>query len=84
MEGGIFMLNKKVITGLKIGAFVATFGLSILSKWIETKEQEQEIEKAVGTYYNGATLSGINTNYASDKNWSNRVYSYMQYLYGKL
>ena len=50
MEGGIFMSNKKVITGLKIGAFVATLGLSILSKWIETKEQEQEIEKAVGKY----------------------------------
>lgn len=44
------MSNKKVITGLKIGAFVATLGLSILSKWIETKEQKQEIEEAVGKY----------------------------------
>lgn len=44
------MSNKKVITGLKIGAFVATLGLSILSKWIETKEQKQEIEKAVNKY----------------------------------
>ena len=44
------MSNKKVITGLKIGAFVASLGLSILSKWIETKEQKQEIEKAVGKY----------------------------------
>ena len=50
MEGGIFMSNKKVITGLKIGAFVATLGLSILSKWIETKEQKQEIAKAVSDY----------------------------------
>ena len=41
-------------------------------------------EKAVGTYYNGATLNGINTKYASDKNWSNAVFSYMQYLYNKL
>jgi beta-N-acetylglucosaminidase len=41
-------------------------------------------ETAVGTYYNGATLSGINTRYATDKNWANSVYNYMKYLYNKL
>lgn len=41
-------------------------------------------EKAVGTYYNGATLSGINTKYATDKNWANGVYHHMKYLYNKL
>ena len=41
-------------------------------------------EKAVGTYYNGPTLGGINKKYASDKNWANAVFSYMQYLYNKL
>lgn len=41
-------------------------------------------EKAVGTYYNGATLNGVNTKYASDKNWANAVFSHMQYLYNKL
>ena len=41
-------------------------------------------EKAEGTYYNGPTLSGINTKYATDKNWSNAVYNYMKYLYNKL
>lgn len=41
-------------------------------------------EKAEGTYYNGPTLSGINTRYASDKNWANGVYNHMQYLYNKL
>ena len=41
-------------------------------------------EKAVGSYYNGATLKGINTKYASDKNWANAVFSRMQYLYNKL
>lgn len=41
-------------------------------------------EKAVGSYYNGATLKGINTKYASDKNWANAVFSHMQYLYNKL
>ena len=41
-------------------------------------------EKATGTYYNGPTLKGINTKYATDKNWANAVYSKMQYLYNKL
>ena len=41
-------------------------------------------EKAVGTYYNGATLNGINTKYASDKNWTNAVFLHMKYLYNKL
>mgnify|MGYP000145197824 FL=1 len=41
-------------------------------------------ENAVGTYYNGSNLSGINKKYASDSNWANAVYSHMQYLYNKL
>lgn len=41
-------------------------------------------EKALGTYYNGPNLTGINNRYASDKNWANAVYSYMKYLYNKL
>lgn len=41
-------------------------------------------EKAVGTYYNGSNLSGINKKYASDSNWASAVYSHMQYLYNKL
>lgn len=41
-------------------------------------------EKAVGTYYNSATVSGVNTKYASDKQWCNKVYQYMKYLYNKL
>lgn len=41
-------------------------------------------EKAAGTYYNGATLSGVNTKYATDKNWANAVYNNMKYLYNKL
>lgn len=41
-------------------------------------------EKAVGTYYNGPTITGVNTKYASDKNWGNCVYTYMSYLYNKL
>ena len=41
-------------------------------------------EKAVGTYYNGSNLSGINKKYAGDSNWANAVYSHMKYLYNKL
>ena len=41
-------------------------------------------EKAIGSYYNGATLSGVNKKYASDKNWANSVYQHMKYLYNKL
>ena len=37
-----------------------------------------------GSYYNGTTVEAVNTRYATDKNWHNGVYSYMEYLYGKL
>ena len=37
-----------------------------------------------GKFYNGSTLSAVNARYASDKNWANSVYKWMQYLYGKL
>lgn len=39
---------------------------------------------ASGTYYNGATLTGVNTKYATDKNWANAVYSYMKMLYERI
>ena len=38
---------------------------------------------ASGKYYNGNTISSVNKKYATDKNWANAVYKYMQYLYGK-
>lgn len=41
-------------------------------------------EVATGSYYNGPTLSGVNTRYASDKNWANAVYKWMSYLYNQL
>ena len=39
---------------------------------------------ASGAYYNGATLTGVNKKYASDKNWANAVYSWMKFLYNNL
>lgn len=41
-------------------------------------------ETAVGTYYYGNHLTSVNKSYATDKNWANAVYSYMQYFYNKL
>lgn len=39
---------------------------------------------ADGKYYNGSNLSSVNIKYASDKNWANSVYKWMQYLYNRL
>lgn len=41
-------------------------------------------ETASALYYNGATLAGVNTRYASDKEWHKKVYSYMEMLYNRL
>ena len=41
-------------------------------------------EVATGKYYNGATLTGVNKKYATDKKWADGVYSWMKYLYNKL
>lgn len=40
-------------------------------------------EKATGRYYSGSTLADVNKKYATDKNWHNGVYKWMQYLYNK-
>jgi len=39
---------------------------------------------ASGAYYNGPTLTGVNTKYATDKNWANAVYNHMKTLYNNL
>lgn len=41
-------------------------------------------ETASAWYYNGPTLTGVNTRYASDKEWHKKVYSYMEMLYNRL
>lgn len=41
-------------------------------------------EKAAGWYYNGPTVSGVNTRYASDSDWHKKIYSYMELLYNRL
>ena len=37
-----------------------------------------------GSYYNGTSAEAVNTRYASDEKWSEKVYKYMEYLYDKL
>lgn len=37
-----------------------------------------------GSFYYGTTIEAVNTKYASDSNWHNGIYSYMEYLYDKL
>lgn len=39
---------------------------------------------ASGAYYHGATLTGVNTKYATDKNWANSIYTWMKFLYNNL
>ncbi len=41
-------------------------------------------EKALATYYNGPTIADVNKRYASDENWHEKVYSYMEMLYKRL
>lgn len=41
-------------------------------------------ENAIGTYYNGNTVTAVNEKYATDKDWAKKVYNYMEYLYKKI
>lgn len=41
-------------------------------------------ETATGRFYYGSTIKAVNTKYATDKNWENAVYSWMNYLYNNL
>ena len=41
-------------------------------------------ETATGKYYNGPNLKGVNTRYASDKNWANATFKWKKYLYERL
>ena len=39
---------------------------------------------ATGAYYNGTTIKAVNTRYASDQGWADKIFNYMQYLYNRL
>ena len=46
--------------------------------------QISEELKATGIYFNGTNAKSVNIRYASDENWADKVFSYMQYLYNRL
>lgn len=58
----------------------------VLAKYYlnEAGTQIYDNETAVGSYYNGATVAGVNKRYASDPNWCEKVYKTMVSLYEKL
>lgn len=41
-------------------------------------------ETAAAWYFNGPTLAGVNTRYASDTEWHKKVFNYMELLYNRL
>lgn len=64
---------------------IETVAKSLVKYYINpsgTKIYDGEIASA--WYYNGPTLSGVNTRYASDEDWHNKVYNYMEMLYNRL
>jgi len=66
------------------------YGIELVAKVLVKyylNEEGTEIfdgEEAVATYYNGPTISGVNVRYASDVNWSTRIYNIMISLYEEL
>ena len=66
------------------------YGIELLAKVLSKyylNEQGTSIydgETAVASFYNGPTVSGVNTRYASDPNWADKVFSTMESLYKKL
>lgn len=66
------------------------YGIELVAKVLvkyylnEEGTQIYDWETATGTYYNGPTVSGVNTRYASDQGWAEKVYKTMVSLYEKL
>ena len=46
--------------------------------------QVTEEDVATGIYYNGPTLKGVNTRYASDQLWHEKIFNTMEALYNRL
>lgn len=41
-------------------------------------------QEATGKHYHGSTIEAVNKKYATDENWKNSVYHWMEYLYNRL
>ena len=65
-------------------------GIDAVAKYLavnylnKTGTQISEELKATGTYYNEPTIAGVNTRYCTDKEWSTKIFKYMDYLYTRL
>lgn len=65
-------------------------GIETVAKWLSENYLNEsgtvlpDGEIASGRYYNGATVKGVNTRYATDTNWSNRVFKIMQDIYNSI
>lgn len=66
------------------------YGIELVAKVLakyylnEPGTQIYDGEIAEGTYYNGPTVGGVNTRYASDAGWAEKVYDKMVTLYNKI
>lgn len=64
---------------------IETVAKSLVKNYLnEAGTEIYDGETASGTYYNGATLAGVNIRYASDTNWATRIYNIMVSLYENL
>lgn len=64
---------------------IETVAKSLVKNYLnEAGTEIYDGETASGTYYNGATLAGVNIRYASDSNWATRIYNIMVSLYENL
>ena len=65
-------------------------GIYTVSLWLaknylnESGTELPSGDVATGRYYNGATVAGVNVKYATDTNWSTRVFAIMQDIYNSI
>ncbi len=63
---------------------IETVARALVKHYLNPAGTKIDDETAAGTYYNEPTVKGVNTRYASDKEWHTKVFKYMQLLYDRL
>ena len=67
------------------GEAIDTVAEALSTKYLHTAGTKIADEIiATGAYYNGTTIKAVNTRYASDQGWADKIFNYMQYLYNRL
>lgn len=65
-------------------------GIDTVAKWLSSKYLNpsgtviKSGDIASGTYFNGVTISNVNTRYASDTEWGTKLFKTMQNIYSEL